>query len=130
MPVVSSSGPRRPPQWLLLPPCTCGPGNFLRPAQLKGLHGALVLACKVSAASLTDGAADDLLAVSRFGVGYDSVDIKACTENDVAVLIAVGSVDRSMAEAAVGWMISMTHNMIQKHQLVVEGGSARATGIT
>ena len=117
------------PQRLVPPLYAYGPGNVLKPTQLKGSHGALVLACKVSGASLADGAADDLLAISRFGVGYDSVDVKACTENDVAVLIAVGSVDRSMAEATVGWMISMTHNMIQKHQLVIEGGSSRAVGV-
>ena len=94
---------------------------MLKPGQLKGSHGALVLACKVGASSLEDGAADDLLAISRFGVGFDSVDLKACTEKDVAVMIAVGSVDRSMAEATVGWMLSMTHNITQKHALVVEG---------
>jgi hypothetical protein len=58
-------------------------GNILKPEQLKGSHGVLVLACKVTADSLKDGAADDLLVISRFGVGYDSVDIAACTENDV-----------------------------------------------
>ena len=46
---------------------------------------------------------------------------QACTEHDVAVMIAVGSVDRSMGEATVGWMLSMTHNIAQKHALVVEG---------
>ena len=51
-------------------------GNVLKPGQLKGSHGALVLACKVGASSLEDGAADDLLAISRFGVGFDSVDLK------------------------------------------------------
>ena len=77
----------------------------MAPAQLHGVHGALVLATKVSATSLADGGADDLLAVSRFGVGYDSVDVAACTQNDVLVIIAAGAVDHSMAEATVAWML-------------------------
>jgi phosphoglycerate dehydrogenase-like enzyme len=73
------------------------------------------------ASSLKDGACNELLAISRFGVGFDSVDIAACTENDVAVFIATGAVDRSMAEATVGWMIAITHNMVAKHNLVRTG---------
>jgi phosphoglycerate dehydrogenase-like enzyme len=36
-------------------------------------------------------------------------------------MIAVGSVDKSMAEATVGWMLTMTHNVLQKNALVAEG---------
>ena len=31
---------------------------------------------------------ENLLAIGRFGVGYDSVDVEACTQADVVVLIA------------------------------------------
>ena len=36
----------------------------------------------------------DLLAIGRFGVGYDAVDVPACTAADVAVFITAGAVDR------------------------------------
>ena len=62
----------------------------------------------------------DLLAIGRFGVGYDSVDVEACTAADVAVIITAGAVDRSVAEATVGWMIALGHRA-GKDQLVRDG---------
>ena len=65
--------------------------------QMDGYQGILVLSGRVTAESLVRS--EDLLALSRFGVGYDQIDVAACTASDVAVLTAVGAVDRSMAEA-------------------------------
>ena len=75
------------------------------PDQLAGLQGVIVLTPRVTARSVS--AADDLLAVGRFGVGYDSVDVAACTRADVALFIAAGAVDRSVAEATVAWMLAL-----------------------
>ena len=61
---------------------------------------------------------DDLLAIGRFGVGYDAVYVKACTDADVAVFITAGAVDRPVAEATVGWMIGLTHHIRAKDHLV------------
>jgi phosphoglycerate dehydrogenase-like enzyme len=54
-------------------------------------------------------------------VGYDSVDVEACTQADVAVIIAAGAVDYSVAEATVGWMIALGHHLRIKDQLVRTG---------
>ncbi len=89
------------------------------PDQLAGANGVIVLTPAVTAESVSR--ADDLLAVGRFGVGYDAVDVAACTAADVAVYIAVGAVDRSVAEATVGWMIALTHHLLIKDQLVRTG---------
>ncbi|MBS0663696.1 MAG: hydroxyacid dehydrogenase [Verrucomicrobia bacterium] len=88
--------------------------------QLAGANGVIVLTPKVTAQSVS--AAADLLAVGRFGVGYDSVDVKACTAADVAVYITAGAVDRPVAEATVGWMIALTHHVRVKDRLVRTGG--------
>ena len=64
---------------------------------------------------------NDLLVVSRLGVGYDKVDVDACTQADVAVFIAVGAVDRPMAEATVGWMIALGHHVLAKDRLSRNG---------
>ena len=69
----------------------------------------------------TVSAADDLLAIGRFGVGYDNVDVPACTAADVLLVITAGAVDRPVAEATVGWMIGLTHHMKVKDLLVCEG---------
>ncbi len=89
------------------------------PDQLAGANGAIVLTPAITRHSVS--AADDLLAVGRFGVGYDAVDVPACTDADVLVYITAGAVDRSVAEATVGWMIALSHHLRAKHRLVSEG---------
>lgn len=91
----------------------------IAPEQLAGANGVIVLTPKVTAKSVSQ--AHDLLAVGRFGVGYDSVDVPACTAADVAVFITSGAVDRPVAEAVVGWMIALTHNVRTKDRLVRTG---------
>src|SRR4051812_46441387 len=71
--------------------------------QIAGANGVIVLTPAVPRESVS--AANDLLAIGRFGVGYDAVDVAACTEADVVVYITAGAVDRPVAEAVVGWMI-------------------------
>ena len=91
----------------------------IAPEQLAGANGVIVLTPKVTAQSVSR--AKDLLAVGRFGVGYDSVDEPACTAADVAVFITSGAVDRPVAEATVGWMIALTHHFRTKDRLVRTG---------
>ena len=49
----------------------------LQPDSIAGFDGVLVLAPKVTAATLEG--AERLAVVARFGVGYDNVDVEACT---------------------------------------------------
>ena len=87
--------------------------------QIGQANGVIVLAPKVTERSVS--AADNLLAIGRFGVGYDSVDVASCTAADVAVFITAGAVDRSVAEATVGWMLALTHHVRVKDALVRAG---------
>jgi phosphoglycerate dehydrogenase-like enzyme len=87
--------------------------------QLEGFAGVVVLTPTVTAEAVSR--ANDLLAVGRFGVGYDAVDVRACTAADVAAFITPGSVDRPVAEATVGWMIALTHRVLVKDRLVRTG---------
>jgi phosphoglycerate dehydrogenase-like enzyme len=87
--------------------------------QLSGMNGVVVLTPSVT--SETVAKADDLLVIARFGVGYDAVDVAACTKADVLVTITTGAVDRPVAEAALGWMIALSHNMRAKDRLLREG---------
>lgn len=91
----------------------------ITPDQLQDCHGVMVLTPRVTAATVAH--ADELLAIGRFGVGYDSVDVAACTAKDVLVMITVGAVDRPVAEATVGWMIALSHQMLVKDRLVRTG---------
>jgi phosphoglycerate dehydrogenase-like enzyme len=87
--------------------------------QVAGVQGVIVLTPAVTADTVAD--AGELLAIGRFGVGYDAVDVAACTAADVVVFITAGAVDRSVAEATVGWMIALTHHMRIKDNLVRAG---------
>ncbi len=87
--------------------------------QLADANGVIVLSPRVTARSLST--AENLLAIGRFGVGYDSVDVAACTAADVVLFITSGAVDHSVAEATVGWMLALTHHVRVKDTLVREG---------
>ena len=87
--------------------------------QFGDAQGVIVLTPSVTAQSVSK--ADDLLVIARFGVGYDAVDVAACTRANVLVTIARGAVDRPVAEAAVGWMIALCHHMRVKDSLVRSG---------
>jgi phosphoglycerate dehydrogenase-like enzyme len=89
------------------------------PEQIEGSMAVIVLTPRVTARTVSRS--DDLLAIARFGVGFDSVDVPACTRANVVVLIAKGAVDRPVAEATVGWMLALSHNVRQKDRLVREG---------
>lgn len=87
--------------------------------QVADAQGVIVLTPRVTAASLARN--DHLLAIGRFGVGYDSVDVDACTRADVVAFITAGAVDRSVAEATLTWMLALTHQVRVKDQLVRAG---------
>lgn len=91
----------------------------IHPEQIADANGVIVLTPHVTQQSLLNS--DNLLAISRFGVGYDGVDVAACTDADVALLITSGAVDRPVAEATIGWMIALSHHMQIKDRLVREG---------
>jgi phosphoglycerate dehydrogenase-like enzyme len=88
-------------------------------AQIGDAQGVIVLTPAVTTASVSHS--ENLLVIARFGVGYDSVDVKACTAAEVLVTITTGAVDRPVAEAALGWMLALGHNLHAKDQLVRTG---------
>ncbi len=93
--------------------------NPIEAEQIDGAQGVIVLTPAITAQSVAKS--ESLLVMARFGVGYDTVDVKACTAANVLVTITVGAVDRPVAEAAVGWMIALAHNLRVKDGLVRTG---------
>ncbi len=98
----------------------------ITPQQIGDANAVVVLSPRVTVHSVSQ--AENLLAVGRFGVGYDSVDVPACTAADVALITAVGAVDRSVAEATLGWMLALTHHVRAKDRMVREGRWNDRTG--
>lgn len=93
--------------------------RVITPEQAAGVQGLVVLTPAVTGHTVSR--AHDLLAVGRFGVGYDAVDVPACTAADVVVFITSGAVDRSVAEATVAWMLALSHHVRAKDALVRSG---------
>ena len=87
--------------------------------QIGNANGVIVLTPRVTKRSLFRRS--ELLAIARFGVGYDSVDVEACPAADVLVIIATGAVDRSVAEATVTWMLALSHHVRSKDLLGRQG---------
>jgi D-3-phosphoglycerate dehydrogenase len=55
-----------------------------------------------------------LLAVSTYGAGYDSVDVAACTRAGVAVMSQMGANRDSVAEHTLGLILSVVHRIAEQ----------------
>lgn len=78
--------------------------------------------------------ADRLKLIARLGVGYDTVDVDACTEHGVLVTITPDGVRRPMASAAMTFVLMLAHRIPEKDRHVRAGGFDRflhpGTGLT
>ena len=95
-------------------------GPEIKANQLASLDAAMVLSPRVTAASLTE--ADRLLVLARFGVGYDSVDVEACTRAGVILTVTPEGPRRAMALAAMTFLLALTHRLLIKDRLTRSGG--------
>lgn len=91
----------------------------LRPDQVQGYDALLVLAPRVTAATLEG--ADRLAIVARFGVGYDSVDVEACTRSGVMLTITPDGVRRPVAVSIITFILALSHKLLIKDRLTRQG---------
>jgi phosphoglycerate dehydrogenase-like enzyme len=59
--------------------------------------------------------------VARFGVGYDTVDVPACTEAGIALVITPDGVRRPVAVSIITLMLALTGQLMIKDRLTREG---------
>ncbi len=95
------------------------------PEQLRNLDVLITLKPRITAASLAG--VERLSAIGRCGVGYDNVDLRACTEKDIAVFITPGGVVRPVAESIVLFVLALSHNLMRKDRLVRRGAWREST---
>lgn len=79
----------------------------------------LVLAPKVTAATVEG--CRRLALVARFGVGYDNVDVPACTRNCVMLSITPDGVRRPVASSVLAFILALAHRLLIKDRLTREG---------
>ena len=107
-------------------------GKELRPEEIAGFDALGVLGPRVSAASLEGN--ERLALVARFGVGYDNIDIPACTASGVFLTITPEAVQRPMAVVNLTFMLALAGRLLEQDRLTREGRwadkqSARGTGL-
>lgn len=102
-------------EWEFLPENT----PVLKAEQVSGYDGLLVLSPQVNAATLLG--AERLCVVARFGVGYDNVDVPACTANGIMLTITPDGVRRPVAVSAITLLLALSHKLLIKDRLTRAG---------
>jgi phosphoglycerate dehydrogenase-like enzyme len=101
--------------WEFLPEnCTA-----LTPAHAAAYDALLVLAPRVTSDTLAGS--PRLSLVARFGVGYDNIDVDACTKGGVALTITPDGVRRPVAVAVLTFLLALSHKLLAKDRLTREG---------
>jgi phosphoglycerate dehydrogenase-like enzyme len=94
-------------------------GPQLAAADLRDFDGLILIGETLPAAALED--ATRFAAVARFGVGYDKVDVAACTAAGVALTITPDAVRRPVAVAAMTLLLALASKLPDKDRLTRQG---------
>ena len=78
---------------------------------IRDADGVMVGLERVPAAMIESGR--KLRVISRFGVGYDSVDVAACTRQNVLLTVVNGANDLSVAEHTMMLMLGVARRMVE-----------------
>jgi D-3-phosphoglycerate dehydrogenase len=84
----------------------------LRPDQVRDYDALGVLAARISAETLEGN--ERVALVARYGVGYDSVDVPACTAHSVAVTITPDGVRRPIASSVMTFILALSHRVLEQ----------------
>ena len=95
------------------------PANPVRADQLEDYDALILLAHRFDATSVPKNGR--LAVVARFGVGYDSVDVPACTAGDIALAITPDGVRRPVAVSIITFILALTGKMMVKDRLARMG---------
>ena len=95
------------------------------PSQLSDIDVLITMKPRISRNSLHG--VERLCAIGRCGVGYDNVDLAACTEHDIAVYITPAGVIRPMASSLVLMVLALSHNLVIKDRMMRQGRWVEST---
>lgn len=107
-------------------------GKPLRAAELAGLlpgiDGYIAGLDEINAAALA--AADRLQVIARYGVGYDNVDLAAAQSKGILVTNTPGANSASVAELALGLMLSLARQIPEGDRAIHQGKWPRIAGVS
>lgn len=91
----------------------------IRAQELEDIDALILLSERFTKDSIP--ASGKLRVVARFGVGYDKVDVEACTQNDIAVCITPDGVRRPVAVSILTLMLALTGKLLIKDRITRQG---------
>jgi D-3-phosphoglycerate dehydrogenase len=103
-------------EWEFLP----GPTAELSPEHIAGYDALLCFTARVTRRTLEG--ADRLKLIARLGVGYDNIDVDACTEKGILLTITPDGVRRPMASGAMAFVLALAHRIPEKDRHLRAGG--------
>jgi D-3-phosphoglycerate dehydrogenase len=89
--------------------------NPIRGEQLEDFDALIVLSHRFAVESVPKS--DRLAVVARFGVGYDTIDVDACTAAGIALVITPDGVRRPVAVSILTLMLALTGKLFVKDRL-------------
>src|SRR5262249_47053685 len=95
------------------------PSNPVRADQLADFDALILLGARFGRDSVPPNGR--LAVVARFGVGYDTVDVEACTAAGIALAITPDGVRRPVAVSIMTLMLALAGKLMVKDRLTREG---------
>lgn len=93
------------------------------PADIARYDALALLGERVTADTLAGN--DRLAIIARYGVGYDAIDVPACTAAGVLLVITPGGVRRPMAAVNLTFLLALSHRLLDQDRLIRAGGWVR-----
>ncbi len=100
------------------------PCNPVEAEQLADFDALILLAHRFTKDSIHPNGR--LAVVARFGVGYDTVDVEACTQAGIALAITPDGVRRPVAVSIIAFILALTGKLMIKDRLTREGAAGFA----
>ena len=98
--------------------------NPVRAGQLEDFDALILLAHRFAPASVPRSGR--LSVVARFGVGYDTVDVPACTAANIALVITPDGVRRPVAVSIITFILALAGKLMVKDRLARQGAAGFA----
>jgi D-3-phosphoglycerate dehydrogenase len=93
--------------------------GVIQAADLEGFDALILLIPRIEPESFPrDGR---LAVIARFGVGYDTVNVQACTDHDCALVITPDGVRRPVAVSIMTFMLALTGKLFAKDRITRQG---------
>lgn len=102
-------------------------GKYVTAADVADFDAVLAFGVRFPAAAFADH--QRLAVISRWGVGYDMIDVPACTAGGVLLAITTDAVRRPVAEAIVTLLHALSTRLYDKDRLVRRGNWAERSVI-